>query len=111
VTQYERTQIGCAMIYVLFVASVALAITAIFEPSPHREISLIISALFLVTVPLFYKLTITRACHARLKADERASLPRFDSAKRKILRTGAIALCIRCTLTKSDRAKIVAALI
>jgi hypothetical protein len=59
VTQYERAQIGYSMIWILAVAAIPVAIGATFESSPHREIFLVVSIVLLVTIPLFYKLTIT----------------------------------------------------
>ena len=58
-TQYERAQIGYSMIWIPAIAAIPVAIGATFESSPHREILLIVSIVLLVTIPLFYKLTIT----------------------------------------------------
>jgi hypothetical protein len=47
------------MIGALLVATVLIDIGAIVQASPAQEISLAISILLLITIPLFYKLTIT----------------------------------------------------
>jgi hypothetical protein len=57
VTQYEHTQIGHVII--LFVAAALFAINAIFGSSPRRESFLVVSVVLLITLALFYKLTIT----------------------------------------------------
>jgi len=59
VTQYERTQIGHVIIWSLFVLAVLFAINATFGSSPHRESLLVVSVVLLITLTLFYKLTIT----------------------------------------------------
>lgn len=56
-TQYEHTQIGHVII--LFVAAALFAINAIFGSSPRRESFLVVSVVLLITLALFYKLTIT----------------------------------------------------
>ena len=58
-TQYEHTQIGYVIIWSLFVPAVLFAINATFGSSPHRESLLLVSVLLLITLALFYKLTIT----------------------------------------------------
>ena len=58
-TRYEHTQIGYAMIWILAAAAVLAAIGATVESSLHREIPLVVLIVLLVTIPLFYKLTIT----------------------------------------------------
>ena len=57
--EYKHTQIGYAIIWVSAAAAVLVVIGAIVKPPPHREILLVVCILFLVTIPLFYKLTIT----------------------------------------------------
>jgi RsiW-degrading membrane proteinase PrsW (M82 family) len=59
VTQYEHTQTGHVIVWALLVGIVLCAIGAIFESSPHRETLLIASVVLLITLALFYKLTIT----------------------------------------------------
>jgi hypothetical protein len=56
--RYKHTQIGRVMIWAVLLASVVVAIGTISQPSRLREISVVISLLLLVTIPLFYKLTI-----------------------------------------------------
>ena len=56
--RYAHTQIGHVVIWAVLLASVVLAMGTISQPSRSREISVFISLLLLVTVPLFYKLTI-----------------------------------------------------
>ena len=59
-TRYEHTQTGYVMVCVLFVAAYAVASSRFFEASsPARQISLVVSILFLITIVAFYKLTIT----------------------------------------------------
>ena len=58
-TQYEHTQIGHLIIWPLLVGAVLCATRAIFESAPHRETLLIVSVVLLITLALFYKLTIT----------------------------------------------------
>ena len=57
--RYEHTQTGYVLICGLFVAAFAFAFARFFQTSPAREISFIISILFLITIVAFYKLTIT----------------------------------------------------
>jgi len=59
VTEYERTQIGHVIIWSLFVPAVLFAINATVGSSPHRESLLVVSVVLLITLALFYKLTIT----------------------------------------------------
>jgi hypothetical protein len=59
VTQYEHTQIGHVIIWSLFVPAALFAINATFRSSPHRESFLVVSVVLLITLALFYKLTIT----------------------------------------------------
>jgi hypothetical protein len=59
VTQYEHTQIGHVIIWSLFVPAALFAINATFGSSPHRESLLVVSVVLLITLALFYKLTIT----------------------------------------------------
>jgi hypothetical protein len=58
-TRYERTQTGYVMVCVLFVAAYAVASGRFFEASVARQTSLVISLLLLITIVVFYKLTIT----------------------------------------------------
>src|SRR5438105_15376215 len=58
-TRYEHTQTGYVMVWVLFVAAYAVASGRFFEASSARQISLVISVLFLIAIVVFYKLTIT----------------------------------------------------
>jgi hypothetical protein len=67
VTPYEHTQIGHVAICALLVPAVLFGIGAISQASPDREISLTISILFLITIALFYKLTI-KICNETLCA-------------------------------------------
>ena len=57
--RYENTQTGYALICGLFVAAFAFAFARFLETPPAREISFVISILFLITIVAFYKLTIT----------------------------------------------------
>ena len=57
--QYQHTQIGHVIIWSLFVAAVLFAINATFGSSPHRGSLLVVSVVLLITLALFYKLTIT----------------------------------------------------
>ena len=57
-TEYERTQIGHVIIWSLFVPAVLFAINATVGSSPHRESLLVVSVVLLITLALFYKLTI-----------------------------------------------------
>jgi len=59
VTQYQHTQVGYAMILALVVAAVLIGMGSTFQPPPAQEISFAISILLLITIPIFYKLTIT----------------------------------------------------
>jgi hypothetical protein len=59
VTEYERTQVGHVTIWCLFVLAVLFAINATAGSSPHRESLLVVSVVLLITLALFYKLSIT----------------------------------------------------
>jgi hypothetical protein len=59
VTRYEHTQTGYVLICGLFVGAFAFAFARFFQTSPQREIFLVVSILFLITIVAFYKLTIT----------------------------------------------------
>jgi hypothetical protein len=86
VTRYKHTQIGYPLIWFPAAASVLSAIGATFELSPHREILLVVSIVFLITIPLFYKLTIT--------ADDETLLWSFgEGIIRKKVRVVEIAGC------------------
>ena len=50
---------GHVIIWSLLVAAVLFAINATFGSSPHRESLLVVSVVLLITLALFYKLTIT----------------------------------------------------
>ena len=58
-TEYERTQIGHVIIWCLFVLAALFAINATVGSSPHRGSLLVVSVVLLITLALFYKLTIT----------------------------------------------------
>jgi hypothetical protein len=58
VTRYKHTQIGHVVIWAVLVVLVVVAIQTISLTSRSHEISVVISLLLLVTIPLFYKLTI-----------------------------------------------------
>ncbi len=57
-TRYKHTQIGHAVIWAVLVVSVVVAIGTISQSPRSHEISVVISLLLLVTIPLFCKLTI-----------------------------------------------------
>ncbi len=57
-TRYKHTQIGHVVIWAVLVISVVVAIGTISQPSRSREISVVISLVLLVTIPLFCKLRI-----------------------------------------------------
>jgi len=59
VTRYEHAQTGYVLICGLFVGAFAFAFARFFQTSPQREIFLVVSILFLITIVAFYKLTIT----------------------------------------------------
>jgi len=59
VTRYEHTQIGHVVIWALLGASVLVWVGPISHRSPPFGSSLILPAVFLITIALFYKLTIT----------------------------------------------------
>ncbi len=56
-TRYEHTQTGYVLICGLFVGAFAFAFARFFQTSPQREIFLVVSILFLITIVAFYKLT------------------------------------------------------
>jgi hypothetical protein len=58
VTRYEHTQIGHVVIWAVLAVFVVVAIGTISQPSRSHEISVVISLVLLVIIPLFYKLTI-----------------------------------------------------
>jgi hypothetical protein len=58
VTRYEHTQIGHVVIWALLGASVLVWVRPISHGSPPFGSSLILPAVFLITIALFYKLTI-----------------------------------------------------
>jgi hypothetical protein len=58
VTRYKHTQIGHVVIWAVLVISVVVAIGTISQPSRSHEISVVISLVLLVTIPLFFKLRI-----------------------------------------------------
>jgi hypothetical protein len=47
------------VIWTLVAAAVLVAIRASFESSPHRDILIVVSILLLITIALFYKITLT----------------------------------------------------
>ncbi len=57
-SEYKHTQIGHVIIWSLLVVAVLGAIKATFELGPHREL-LLVGIVLLITLALFYKLTIT----------------------------------------------------
>jgi hypothetical protein len=59
VTEYEHTQIGHVAIWALLVSAILFAFGAMSQSSPDQGISFVISLVFLITLALFYKLTIT----------------------------------------------------
>lgn len=59
--RYEHTQTGHVLICGLFVGAFAIAFGRFFQTSSAREISLVISILLLITIVVFYELTITIA--------------------------------------------------
>lgn len=58
-SKYKHTQIGHAIIWALLAGTVLFAVSAVFESSPHPGATLIVSIVLLVTLVLFYKLTVT----------------------------------------------------
>jgi len=58
VSEYKHTQIGHVIIWSLLVVAVLGAIKATFKLGPHREL-LLVGIVLLITLALFYKLTIT----------------------------------------------------
>jgi hypothetical protein len=69
VTRYKRTQIGHVVIWAVLVISVVVAIGTISQPSRSHEISVVISLLLLVTIPLF--------CNLRIEIDDQTLLASF----------------------------------
>jgi hypothetical protein len=59
VSKYKHTQIGHVIIWALLAGTVLFAVSGVFESSPHPGATLIVSIVLLVTLVLFYKLTIT----------------------------------------------------
>jgi len=59
VTEYEHTQIGHVAIWALLVPAILFALGAMSQSPPDQGISFVISLVFLITIALFYKLTIT----------------------------------------------------
>ena len=57
-TRYKHTQIGHAVIWAVLVVSVVVAIGTISQSPRSHAISVVISLLLLVTIPLFCKLRI-----------------------------------------------------
>ena len=68
-TRYEHTQIGHVVIWAVLVISVVVAIETISQPSRSHEISVVISLLLLVTIPLF--------CKLRIEIDDQTLLASF----------------------------------
>jgi len=69
VTRYKHTQIGHVVIWAVLVISVVVAIETISQPSRSHEISVVISLLLLVTIPLF--------CKLRIEIDDQTLLASF----------------------------------
>jgi len=69
VTRYKHTQIGHVVIWAVLVISVVVAIETISQPSRSHEISVVISLLLLVTIPLF--------CRLRIEIDDQTLLASF----------------------------------
>ena len=68
-TRYKHTQIGHVVIWAVLVISVVVAIETISQPSRSHEISVVISLLLLVTIPLF--------CKLRIEIDDQTLLASF----------------------------------
>ena len=68
-TRYKHTQIGHVVIWAVLVISVVVAIETISQPSRSHEISVVISLLLLVTIPLF--------CRLRIEIDDQTLLASF----------------------------------
>ena len=68
-TRYKHTQIGHVVIWAVLVISVVVAIETISKPSRSHEISVVISLLLLVTIPLF--------CRLRIEIDDQTLLASF----------------------------------
>jgi len=69
VTRYKHTQIGHVVIWAVLVISVVVAIGTISQPPRSHEISVVISLLLLVTIPLF--------CKLRIEIDDQTLLASF----------------------------------
>jgi hypothetical protein len=57
-TRYERTQVGWVVICVVCIAIIVVAIKIRNESSPNWQISVAVELLLLLTLAVFYKLTI-----------------------------------------------------
>ena len=68
-TRYKHTQIGHVVIWAVLVISVVVAIETISQPSRSHEISVVISLVLLVTIPLF--------CRLRIEIDDQTLLASF----------------------------------
>ena len=68
-TRYKHTQIGHVVIWAVLVISVVVAIGTISQPSRSHEISVVISLVLLVTIPLF--------CKLRIEIDDQTLLASF----------------------------------
>ena len=68
-TRYKHTQIGHVVIWAVLVISVVVAIGTISQPSRSHEISVVISLLLFVTIPLF--------CKLRIEIDDQTLLASF----------------------------------
>ena len=58
-TRYAHTQIGHVIIWSLIGVIALIAITGFLGSSSHREVSVVVLIILLITLALFYKLTIT----------------------------------------------------
>jgi hypothetical protein len=86
VTRYKHTQIGHVVIWAVLVISVVVAIGTISQPSRSHEISVVISLLLLVTIPLF--------CKLRIEIDDQTLLASFGIGLiRKKVPLGQIIAC------------------
>jgi hypothetical protein len=86
VTQYAHTQIGHVIVWPLVGVIVLIEIIGFVGSSPHREIPAFVLILLLVSLALFYKLTIT------IEGDTLRSSFRFGII-RKNIRLADIAGC------------------
>jgi hypothetical protein len=59
VTKYEHTQIGYVILWALLAVAAFFTVGAAFASSSHPGTTLIVSIALLITLVLFYKLTIT----------------------------------------------------